>query len=443
MYYKKILPGARRRLVAKLTSIRAHPRKVAGAYALGFFLGTTPFVGLKVWIALLLASLLKWNRAAAVIGVYHINALTGPLFYSAAYFAGQQLLGTEAGFSMPESLSLGAVIHAFWGNRDTFMALLTGGLLLGAPGALMLYRFSYNLLQPQEERVGKEERSPYALITGASAGLGKELALELARRGANLILVALPGRNLDQLARQARRQFGVEIAVFEMDLTAPGAIEKLVRELRGRYPVNWLVNNAGMGGTAEMKAVSPLYIDRLLQLNVRATVLLTRLMLPELMRHRHSYILNVSSMAAFSPIAYKTVYPASKAFVYAFSRALREELRHTPVSVSVVHPGPILTNFSSSRRIIEQGALASLSLLPAREIATAAIAGTLAGKAAIIPGWGNKLNWLLMKALPTSWSIRLVSRAIRRELHADEKSGRRAELSEESPAFTNQALTSA
>lgn len=416
--FRTFLSGSRRRLSVRLASIQAHPRQVAGGYALGFFLGTTPFIGLKVWVALVLATLLKWSRPAAVAGVYHINVLTGPFFYSLAFLAGKLALGTEAQLVMPESLAPGAVIRAFMGKRDVFMALLTGGFLLGAPGALLLYRLSYRLLRPQEAAI-RPQAGPYALVTGASAGLGRALALELARRGSNLILVALPGRNLEQLARQIRAQFGVEVAIRETDLTLPGAVEGLAQDILHHYPVNCLVNNVGMGGTMGIMAASPLYIDRILQLNVRTTVLLTRLMLPGLLSQSQSCILNVSSMAAFSPIAYKTVYPATKTFIYAYSRALREELRDTPVSVSVVHPGPILTNFSASRRIIEQGALASMSLLPARQIAHAALEGALAGRAVIIPGWANKLSWVLMKVFPISWATRLASRAIRRELDSD------------------------
>lgn len=258
----------------------------------------------------------------------------------------------------------------------------------------------------------------YTMITGASAGLGKEIALECARRGMNLILVALPGRNLQRLAHQLEMEFGIAVVVYETDLTQPGAVEALAAEVSACYPVNWLVNNAGMGGTAAFLQTTPTFIDQVIQLNVRATALLTRLMLPELLRHPHSYILNVSSVAAFSPMAYKTVYPATKAFVYAFSRGLREELKNTAVSVSIVHPGPILTNFNTSRRIMAQGAFAKIGLLPASEIARIAIKETLNGREMIIPGIGNYVQAALMRMIPETLRIRLLSNVFKREMTA-------------------------
>ena len=262
----------------------------------------------------------------------------------------------------------------------------------------------------------KTDLKTFTLITGASAGLGKELAIACAKRGMDLILVALPGGNLPRLAAQLRKIYEVQIIPFETDLTREGAVKELVDCVIDRFAVNCLINNAGIGGTSGFLQTPAEAIDRILQLNIRSTVLLTRLLLPELMRHDRSYILSVSSLAAFSPMAYKTVYPASKTFIYHFSRALREELRHTPVSVSVLNPGPILTNFNASRRIMKQGALAKLCLLSTPQIAQAALNGMLRRQAVIIPGWANHLNTLLMQLFPEGIRIHLVSRIVRREL---------------------------
>ena len=135
------------RLISKLASIRANPRQIAAGYALGFFLSTTPLIGVKTWIALLTSTIFGWSRPAALIGVFHINAFTGPIFYALAFGIGKLVLGTEVNFVFPKELGLASVWNAFMGNRDIFMALLIGGLLLGIPGTVVLYGASYRLVK--------------------------------------------------------------------------------------------------------------------------------------------------------------------------------------------------------------------------------------------------------------------------------------------------------
>ncbi|MCB9283542.1 MAG: DUF2062 domain-containing protein [Lewinellaceae bacterium] len=141
------LQKAKERLIARLVAIQANPRQIAAGYALGFFLGTTPLVGIKTWIALLLSTLLGWSRPAAVIGVFHINAFTGPIFYTLAFGIGRLVLGTDIHFVFPRELGLAAVWQAFMGNRQIFFTLLTGGLLLGIPGTIFLYGASYRIVK--------------------------------------------------------------------------------------------------------------------------------------------------------------------------------------------------------------------------------------------------------------------------------------------------------
>ena len=122
------------------------------------------------------------------------------------------------------------------------------------------------------------------------------------------------------------------------------------------------------------------------------------------------------STAAFSPMAFKTIYPASKTFVWAFTCGLREEFRGRGIRISVVHPGPMLTNFDTSRRIMEQGALARLGLLSPEVTAEKALSRALAGQGVIVPGLGNKIQYFIMRLLPTSWQASLASGVVRREL---------------------------
>jgi short-subunit dehydrogenase len=254
------------------------------------------------------------------------------------------------------------------------------------------------------------------MITGASSGLGKALAIQCASMGMHIILIALPGSSTASLARNIALQYGVSVQVFEFDLTDSQALHSHLEHITRHYNVNFLVNNAGMGGTSHLVDSTVENIDRIIQLNVRSTAMVTRLMIPYLLKNERSYIMNISSMAAFTPIAYKTVYPATKAFISSFSLGLKEEFAGTGLSVSVVYPGPMMTNSQTSRRIIGQGFKGKMGLLTATAIAKLAVHKTLAGQPAIIPGWMNRVNHLLMSLLPVEWKSRIVSREVKKEI---------------------------
>jgi uncharacterized protein len=256
----------------------------------------------------------------------------------------------------------------------------------------------------------------YTLITGASMGLGKELAIECARRGRNLILVALPGRNLEILCGEIEKKFGIQAVSRECDLTNEQALHDMAQEIISKYSINQLINNAGVGGTARFEEITPEYLDRIIHLNIRATTMLTHMLLPELKSHPKALIMNISSVAAFGPLPFKTIYPASKAFIYSFSRSLNTELRHTGVRVVVVTPGPIVTNPDVAMRIIRQGALGRIGLLTAGEITRLALDGAEKGKEVIVPGFMNGLNRLLARWTPESWRLSLMDRVFQKEL---------------------------
>lgn len=256
----------------------------------------------------------------------------------------------------------------------------------------------------------------YTLITGASMGLGKEMAIECARRGHNLVLVALPGRNLHHLCEELELTFKVKAVAIECDLTNEEALSELGRDVLANYSVDQLINNAGVGGTARFDEISQEYLDRIIHLNIRATTMLTRMMLPELKSHNKALILNVASVAAFGPLPFKTIYPASKAFIYSFSRSLSRELRKTGVRVVVVTPGPIVTNPDVAMRIIKQGMLGRIGLLTAGRITRLALDGAAKGKEVIVPGFMNRVNRFLIRWTPESWRLSLMDNVLQREL---------------------------
>ncbi|ANH80677.1 short-chain dehydrogenase [Niabella ginsenosidivorans] len=255
----------------------------------------------------------------------------------------------------------------------------------------------------------------YTLITGAGSGLGSALAFSCAQRGMNLILITLPGTSIGKMAAALERVFDITVHYLEFDLTNTASFDESVEKIRS-MEVDFLINNAGMGGTASILNCSSEHIDKIIQLNIRCTALLTQKLLPQLLRHKKSYLLNIASMAAFSPIAYKTVYPASKAFISSFSLGLREELQEQGLSVSVAYPGPIMTNSNTSQRILLHGFKGRMGLFSTQDLAEKLIRQTLEGKAIIIPGVWNRVNQRLMGLIPPTLKVRLISGAVKQEL---------------------------
>jgi len=249
----------------------------------------------------------------------------------------------------------------------------------------------------------------YTLITGASEGIGKALAIECAKRNMNLLLVALPGIELYQLASYIRKQFSVKVCEFETDLTEENnclSLWKLARQNNLR--INILINNAGIGGTRMFKETEFEIWKKHIHLNVTSVVYLTHLFLPELNRHPQSYILNISSLAVFFFMPGKQVYGATKSFVYFFSKTLYRELKKEKIHVSVLCPGgissnPILYLMNHHNNWITRSA----SMTP-EKIAEIAIAKLLNKKEIIIPGKWNRLFILFNKILPPPFKEKLV-----------------------------------
>lgn len=249
----------------------------------------------------------------------------------------------------------------------------------------------------------------YTLITGASTGLGKALAFECAQRRHNLILVALPEEGLKALSDLISKTYNVEVAFYETDLTGENSLENLLEWVLANFRVNFLINNAGIGGTRALDQMPSIQFDTMIKLNVRVTSLLTFHLLNELKSHKKAYILNVSSIISLMPSAYKTVYSASKAFIYSFSRGLRQELRGSGVHVSVLMPGPLRTNSSVTERLKKQGVFGRMIVLSPETAAKIALEKTLNRHPVIIPGILNKLTGWIMKTIPKSIGVPLLS----------------------------------
>lgn len=257
----------------------------------------------------------------------------------------------------------------------------------------------------------------HTVITGASSGLGRAFAIAFANRKRNLVLVALPNESLSQLASDLQKAYDVEVKFYEADLSKTLTIQTFIQWLKSeQVEVDTLVNNAGIGGSKAFQESDTEQIDRIIQLNVKGTAILTRSLMPFLLKHSQSYILNVASIAAFSPLPYKMVYPATKAFIYSFSVGLRAELKSKGVNVCVVSPGAMPTNDDIKQRINKQGWLGKIGLTKTDYVAEKAIDGVLTGKMLVVPGLINWLNYWIFKITPWFVIQPLVCRTIRREL---------------------------
>lgn len=255
----------------------------------------------------------------------------------------------------------------------------------------------------------------YAVITGTSSGLGKCYALELARRGINTVLISLADGRLEGVAQEVRT-YGTDCVTYETNISDKENLLKMCHQINENHEVFMLINNAGTGGTKSFTDCSVEYVNNIIQLNIMATTLLTHQLLPNMMKRPKAYVLNVSSMAAFSPIGYKTVYPASKRFIHHFTRGLYQELKHTSVFVSVVNPGPMKTNEDIIQRIELQGKFGQMGLLSPERVAQQSIAQLFKRDTMILLGWSNKINWLLMNIVPIWIRLPLMSKVVSREI---------------------------
>jgi short-subunit dehydrogenase len=253
----------------------------------------------------------------------------------------------------------------------------------------------------------------YALITGASRGIGKAIAEELARRGFNLVLVARSGDQLKQVTSEITSRYRVKADWLALDLSEQHAAQQVYDWCKDHsYAIQVLVNNAGYGLSGPFEKYGLDQHLNMMQLNMNTVVSLTRLLLPDLRRQPRAYILNIASSAAYQAVPGLSVYAATKSFVLAFSRGLHQELHGGPVSVTCISPGATDTDFPNRAQVGEKGLKAAqkLNMTPAA-VASAAVKAMLAGKAEVITGFVNKLGaamaWLLPKTLVERTAMKL------------------------------------
>jgi uncharacterized protein len=251
-----------------------------------------------------------------------------------------------------------------------------------------------------------------ALITGASSGIGLELAGLFARDGYDLVLVARSVDKLDRLGAELSQRHGIRSRTVGADLAspdAPGAIAETVKQEAVRVDV--LVNNAGFGLVGPFAQTDAATELGMIQVNVTALTHLTKLLLPDMVARRRGRILNVASTAGFVPGPLMAVYYATKAYVISFSEALAEELRGSGVSVTVLCPGPTRTEFQATARLSPDARLFRLPwVADAASVARAGYAGLMHGKRMVVPGLANKLVAQSLRVTPRALLARIARR---------------------------------
>lgn len=252
-----------------------------------------------------------------------------------------------------------------------------------------------------------------AVITGASAGLGAELAQLFAADGHDLVLVARRRDRLEELAGRLEKVRGSRVDVVPEDLADAGAPARLASELAKRgIEVEFLVNNAGFGTTGAFAELDTARELGMLHVNVMAVVHLTRLLLPAMIARRSGRVLNIGSTAGFQPGPFMAVYYASKAFVNSFTEALCFELRGTGVTATLCCPGATETEFArvagnGQSRLFQRG------VMGAPEVAAAAYRAMMRGKPIAIPGLRNKLGLQSLRLAPRG-VVRRIAAALNR-----------------------------
>lgn len=251
----------------------------------------------------------------------------------------------------------------------------------------------------------------YTLITGASGGIGFDLAVLMASRGHNLILTARSEEKITNLARQLSKTHGIEAVAFPADLSVENDREKLLEFIRNNnYHIEILVNNAGFGDLGPFEHADWDKTHQMIQLNITALTHLSRVLIPGMRKFKSGRILNVASVAAFMPGPLMSVYYASKAYVLSFSEALAGELRGSGITVTTLCPGPVATGFQEKAEFNDPALMKILKPATPAEVADYGYKALMKGKRLAIHGFMNRFMIFSLRFSPR----RMVSEMVKR-----------------------------
>ena len=250
-----------------------------------------------------------------------------------------------------------------------------------------------------------------ALITGASNGIGLELAKIHAAKGGNLVLVARNSDRLKALKTEFESAYGIQVQLFVKDLTEPSAVTDIHNQLtQASIRIDYLINNAGYGDFGPFGEANWDKTAQMIDLNVKALVHLTRLILPDMLARKEGKILNIASVAGFQPGPLMATYYATKAFVLSFSQALAYELKGSGVYLTVLCPGPTSSGFQQAASLENSKLFSGKKIATSLEVAQVGYQAMLKGKTLVIHPKTYGLMLFVERFLPRKWVIAMISK---------------------------------
>jgi short-subunit dehydrogenase len=254
-----------------------------------------------------------------------------------------------------------------------------------------------------------------ALITGASAGIGMELARVLAKAGHSLVLVARSEEKLSDLKSELEKNHKVKVDYLVKDLSEKNSCREVYEVIQqSKIEVDVLINNAGFGDFGDFSTANWEKLDKMIQLNVSALTQLTKLFLPQMIAHRYGRIMNVASVAAFQPGPFMAVYFATKAYVLSFSEALNGELKDSGVTVTALCPGPTESNFMEVSNMSESTLVKGRKFPSSLSVAEYGYRSMMNGKPVAIHGTGNYFLANLNRFVPRNWVVGIARKLMKK-----------------------------
>ncbi|WP_324672293.1 SDR family oxidoreductase [Hymenobacter sp. GOD-10R] len=254
-----------------------------------------------------------------------------------------------------------------------------------------------------------------ALVTGASSGIGYELAKLFAQDGINLVLVARRKELLEKIKADFEPRYGIRVECIDLDLSISSKVQELYQLCQAhKLKIDYLVNNAGYGAYGAVTQADPAVYENMLTLNIVTLTTLTTLFVKEMVQRRFGRILNIGSLAAFQSLPNLAAYGASKTYVMHFTEGLHAELKGTGVTATVLNPGLTETGFVE-RADMGRSAQAQRTMLQADAVARAGYRGMMRGKLNIVPGWQNRILAFTAGVTPSRKLLLAVSSFVMRE----------------------------
>lgn len=248
------------------------------------------------------------------------------------------------------------------------------------------------------------EQQKWALITGASSGLGEEFSKQLAAKGYYLVVVARRAQKLEELKNYCYKNYQVGVEVITEDITQEGVVEKIRSQIESKgIKISLLINNAGVGFYGEFQKMSTLKNQQTIQLNISSLTDMLLKFIPHMLSHgQKSHICNVASVAGYIPVPQFAVYSGTKAYVQTFSECVAQELGGTNISVSTLSPGGVITEFSVHAGQVVKS---NRGMMTCAQVVEEALRGIFNRKRRIIPGFLNKFLVKISHLMPMSFKV--------------------------------------